>query len=72
MESLFCFRLENWENFGTFSTVKSTKISFLGENSREKKKNWEKKSPEYDATKISGQFLHPKKAFFFATSSRNL
>jgi hypothetical protein len=71
MESLFCFRLQNWENFGTFSTVKSTKISFLGENSRNKK-NWEKKSPEYDATKISGQLLQPKKPFFFATSSRNL
>jgi hypothetical protein len=44
MESLFCFRLENWENFGTFSTVKSTKISFLGENSREKKKTGKKKA----------------------------
>jgi hypothetical protein len=72
MESLFCFQLKNWENLDFFSTVKSTKFSFLGEISPNCYIKKLKKNPEYDAAKISGQFLHPKKAFFFATSSRNL
>jgi hypothetical protein len=56
-----------------FSSIKSTKISLGGGVfTKLLYKKLRKKSPEYDATKTSGQFLHPKKAFLFATSSRNL